>query len=105
MLCSRSQGFNAAGGFLWRGELVSPTTFYPCERGRPSPDSLYVCRREQEDPEETTPSVRRLALQARNFHGSPPPATKPMCDAASLERLTLFEHRPLGQDTCLQEMP
>ena len=87
--CSRSFGFDPTGGFLERGELVSPTTFYPCERRHPSPDSLCVFRRQLESPEETTPSIRRLAWQARSFHGSPPPAPKPMCDAASLEQLVV----------------
>src|SRR6267143_4625331 len=65
----------------------SPTTFYPCELSRPSPDSLCVFRRPLEGPEEATPSIRRRAAQARNFHGSPPPASQPQCDTASPKRL------------------
>jgi len=65
-----------AGGFLWRWDPSSPTTFSPCGLSRPSPDSLCVCRREPEGPEEATPSIRRLAWQARIFLGSPPPARR-----------------------------
>src|SRR5262245_46998857 len=54
----------------------SPTTFYPCELGCPSPDSLCVCRRELEVLSEATPCIRRRAVQARNVRGSPPPAPK-----------------------------
>src|SRR5215471_17760170 len=72
----------------------SPTTFYPCGLQRPSPDALCVLRRLLEGPEEATPSIRRLASQARNFRGSPLPAPKPRRDAASPTRLPLFEHRP-----------
>jgi hypothetical protein len=28
--CSRSHDLDASGGFLWRGDPSSPTTFYPC---------------------------------------------------------------------------
>src|SRR6185436_3739241 len=93
---SRSHGLDASGGFLWRWDLSSPTTFYPCELSRPSPDSLCVFRRELEGPEEATPSIRRRATQARNLLGSPPPAPRPRRDAASTKRLPLFEHRPRG---------
>src|SRR3989442_544106 len=85
-----------SGGFLWRGDLLSPTTFYPCGRNRPSPDSLCVFRREPEVLSEATPSIRRRAAQARNFTGSPPPAPRPRCDTASPTLLSLFEHRPRG---------
>jgi hypothetical protein len=78
----------------WRGDQVSPTTFYPCEPWRSSPDALYVYRHEQEDPEEATPSLRRRAAQARNFNGSPPPVLRPRRNTASPQRLPLFEHRP-----------
>ena len=67
--CSRSHGLDVSGGFLWRWDLSSPTTFYPCGFKRPSPDSLCVFRREPEGPEEATPSIRRLASQARKFTG------------------------------------
>ena len=69
---------------------MSPTTFYPCERRRPAPDSLCVFRREQEGPKETTPSIQRLALQARNLRGSPPPTLKLLRDAASLDAPSLL---------------
>ena len=74
----------------------SPTTFYPCGLQRPSPDALCVFRRQREGPEEATPSIRRLASQARNLLGPPPPAPRPRRDAASTKRLSLFEHRPRG---------
>ena len=85
---------------VWRLPVAlgssSPTTFYPCGLGCPSPDSLCVFRRELEVLSEATPSIRRLASQARNFPGSPPPAPRPRRDAASTKRLPLFEHRPCG---------
>src|SRR5712691_3683855 len=86
--------------WLWRLPVAlgpsSPTTFYPCGLGCPSPDSLCVFRRELEVLSEATPSIRRLASQARNFPGSPPPAPRPRRDTASTKRLPLFEHRPCG---------
>jgi hypothetical protein len=103
--CSRSHGLDESGGFLGRGDLSSPTTFYPCGLSRPSPDSLCVFRREPKGPEEATPSKRRLAWQARNLLGSPPPAPRPRCDTASPKRLPLFEHRPRGYYPGLEEAP
>src|SRR5215831_15200666 len=94
--CSRSPDLDASGGFLWRGDPSSPTTFYPCGLEHPAPDSLCVCRREPEGPEEATPSIRRRATQARNLLGPPPPAPRPRRDSASPKRLPLFEHRPRG---------
>ena len=91
---SRSHGLAQAGGFRWRWDLPSPTTFYPCGLPPPSPDALCVCRRLVEGPEEATPSMRRRAAQARIFRGSPPPAPKPRRDTAWPERLPCFEHRP-----------
>src|SRR5712692_6148276 len=84
---------------------LSPTTFYPCGLSRPSPDSLCVFRREREVLSEATPSKRRRALQARNFLGSPPPASRPRRDTAAPKRLPLFEHRPLGDYPGLEEAP
>src|SRR5215831_17455418 len=49
-----------SGGFLWRWDLVSPTTFYPCGCNHPSPDSLGVFRRHLDGLSEATPSLRRL---------------------------------------------
>ena len=63
--CSRSPDLAASGGFLWRGDPSSPTTFYPCGLSPPSPDSLCVLRQELEDLWEATPSIRRRAMQAR----------------------------------------
>ena len=91
---SRSHGLAQAGGFRWRWDLPSPTTFYPCGLPPPSPDALCVCRRLVEGPEEATPSMRRRAAQARIFRGSPPPAPKPRRDTAWPKRLPCFEHRP-----------
>jgi hypothetical protein len=48
-----------SGGFLWRWDLSSPTTFYPCGLHHPSPDALCVLRRELEGLWEATPSIRR----------------------------------------------
>src|SRR2546422_7505246 len=62
----------------------SPTTFYPCELGGPSPDALCVFRRELEVLLEATPSIRRRAAQARNLLGPPPPAPK-------LRSLSIFD--------------
>src|SRR6266851_648670 len=83
----------------------SPTTFYPCGLQRPSPDALCVFRRPLEGPEEATPSLRRRAAQARNFHGSPPPASKPQCDTASPKRLPLLEHCSLWYNPSLKKAP
>src|SRR5229473_8284647 len=58
----------------------SPTTFYPCGLQRPSPDALCVFRPLLEGPEEATPSIRRLAWQARKFNGPPPPVPRPKLD-------------------------
>jgi hypothetical protein len=91
---SRSHGLAQAGGFRWRWDLPSPTTFYPCGFRPPSPDALCVCRRLVEGPEEATPSMRRRAAQARIFRGSPPPVPKPRRDTALPKRLPFFEHRP-----------
>jgi hypothetical protein len=90
-------GHMASMGWRLRVALgpSSPTTFYPCGLQRPSPDALCVCRRLLEGPAEATPPIRRRAVQARNFRGSPPPAPRPRRDAASPTRLPLFEHRPL----------
>ena len=80
---------------LWRStvsnELLSVQTLTSVTRF-----SMHLTTR-VESLEETTPSVGRLASQARDLHGSPPPAPKPKWDATSLERLALFEHRPLRQ--------
>src|SRR4029453_2389331 len=67
--CSRSHDLDASGGFLGRGEPSSPTTFYPCGLSPPSPDSVCVCRREPEGPEEETPSIRRRARRPGIFLG------------------------------------
>src|SRR5262245_40589606 len=60
---------------------------------------------ESEGPEEVTPSIRRLAVQARKFIGSPPPAPRPRYDFASKTRLPLFEHGSLGEPPGLEEAP
>jgi hypothetical protein len=83
----------------------SPTTFYPCGRQRPSPNTLCVFRRLLEGPEEATPSIRRRAAQARIFLGSPPPALRPRRDTASPQCLPFFEHRPRGYHPGLEEAP
>ena len=64
----------------------------------PAPVTQFSMRlsTESEGPEEATPSIRRLAVQARKFIGSPPPAPRPRCDFASKTRLPLFEHCALG---------
>src|SRR6266699_4878590 len=86
--------------WLWRLPVAwrssSPTTFYPCELSRSSPDALCVCRRLLEGPEEATPSLRRLAWQARKFNGPPPLEPRPTLDSAPQYRLRFFEHRPRG---------
>src|SRR5215510_6247157 len=60
----------------------SPTTCSPCGLQRPSPDALCVLRRLLAGPEEVTPSLRRLAWQARKCNGPPPPAPRPKREAA-----------------------
>jgi hypothetical protein len=103
--CFRSHGLVCAGGFLWRWDLTSPTTFYPCGLRHPSPDALCALRRQLEGPEEATPSLRRLASQARNVPGSPPPAPRSRCDVASKKRLCRFAYRALRDDPSLKETP
>ena len=71
----------------------------------PSPDSVCVCRREPEDPEKATPSIRRRATQAQNFRGSPPPAPRPRHDTTSAQHLYLFEHRSRGYHPGLEKAP
>ena len=58
-----------SGSFLWRWNLSSPTTFYPCGYQHPSPNSLCVLRREPEDLSEATPSIRRLFSRPGNCTG------------------------------------
>jgi hypothetical protein len=84
---------------------ASPTTFYPCELLRSSPNALCVVRQRLEGPEEATPSKRRPAAQARNFLGSPPPVPRLRRDVGASTRLPLFEHRPLRQDPSVEEAP
>ena len=103
--CSRSHDLDVSGGFLGRWDVASPTTFYPCGCTHPSPDSLCVCRREPEGLWEATPSIRRRASHARQITGPPPPAPRPRHDAASGERLYLFEHRSRGYHPGLEEAP
>jgi hypothetical protein len=43
--------------------------------------------------------------QARNLLGSPPPGPRPRCDAASAERLYVFEYRSHGYHAGLEETP
>ena len=71
----------------------------------PSPDSFCVCRREPESPEAATPSIRRRAMQAQNFRGSPPPAPRPRHDTTSAQHLYFFEHRSRGYHPGLEEAP
>jgi len=56
-------------------------------------------------PEEATPSPRRRASQALHYHGPPPPAPRPRRDAASAQRLPLFEHRSRGYHPGLEKAP
>src|SRR5918998_1841706 len=84
---------------------MSPTTFYPCGLSRPSPDSLCVFRREPEGPQEATPSMRRLAEQARQLRGSPPPALKSRGDLTSPELLSVFEDCARRECTGFKETP
>ena len=71
----------------------------------PSPDSVCVCRREPEDPEKATPSIRRRATQAQNFRGSPPPAPRPRHDTTSAKHLYFFEYRSCGYYPGLEKTP
>jgi hypothetical protein len=103
--CFRSHSPDHSGGFLWRGDLASPTTFYPCGRKRPSPDSLGVFRREPAVLAEATPSLRRRASHARKCNGPPPPASGSRGDSAPQHRFHCFEHRPLGYHPGLEEAP
>ncbi len=84
-----------SGGFLWRWDLASPTTFYPCGLERPSPDALCVFRRELESLGEATPSIHRLFRKARTVYGPPPPAPRPTSDSALKHGLRLFQDGPL----------
>src|SRR5215471_19613567 len=103
--CSQSHDLDASGGFLWRGDPSSPTTFSPCGLSHPSPDALCVLRRELEGPEEATPSLRRRAMQARYINGPPPPAPRPRHDTASAKHLDFFEDRTRGYHPGLEETP
>src|SRR5712691_6391886 len=67
--CAQSQGLDRAGGHSFYRDRSALRTFYPCDHSRPSPDALCVLRRRLEGADEVTPSVRRLAAQARTFHG------------------------------------
>jgi hypothetical protein len=55
-----STGPAGSGGFLWRWDPASPTTFSPCACPHPSPEPLCGFRRGLEDRWEATPSLRRL---------------------------------------------
>src|SRR3989442_9111819 len=88
--------------WLWRLPVAlgpsSPTTFYPCELLRPSPDALCVFRRQPEGPEEATPSIRRRAAQARNFPGSPPPAPRPRRDTSPRKGSKMRHRKSMGEN-------
>jgi len=84
-----------SGGFLWRWDLTSPTTFYPCGLAGPSPDSLCVFRREPEGLSEATPSIHRLFRKARTVYGPPPPVPWRTSDSAPKHGLCLFQDGPL----------
>jgi hypothetical protein len=71
----------------------------------PSPDSVCVCRREPESPEAATPSIRRRAMQAQNFRGSPPPVPRPRHDTTSAQHLYFFEYRSCGYHPSLEKTP
>src|SRR4029450_3087920 len=94
-----------SGGFLWRWDPSSPTTFYPCRRKPPSPDSLCVFRREPEVLSKATPSIRRLLCKARKFNGPPSPAPRPRRDSVPQNRLGLFEDGPLRYYPTFKEAP
>lgn len=57
-----------SGGFLWRWNPSSPTTFSPCGFKYLSPDALCVFRREPEGLSEATP-ISPLTTIARNRGG------------------------------------
>jgi hypothetical protein len=94
-----------SGGFLWCWDPSSPTTFYPCRRKHPSPDSLYVFRREPEVLSKATPSIRRLLCKARKFNGPPSPAPGPRRDSVPQHRLGLFEDGSLRDYPTFKEAP
>jgi hypothetical protein len=90
-----SPGPDHAGGFLWRWDLASPTTFSPCGFKHPSPDALCVFRRQPEGLSEATPSLRRLLGKARKNNGPPPPAPRPKPDSTPTDRSRRFAFCPL----------
>ena len=71
----------------------------------PSPNAFCVCRREPEGPEAATPSIRRRAMQAQNFRGSPPPVPRPRRATAAVKHLHFFEHRSRRYHPSLEEAP
>ena len=79
-------------GFRWRGDPVSPTTFYPCEHWRSSPDALYVYRHGRKTLRRRThlydgvlrrPRMQRGASPGTRSKASPrlPPALTPLLAA------------------------
>jgi hypothetical protein len=100
-----SPGPDHAGGFLWRWDLASPTTFYPCGFKHPSPDALCVFRRQPEGLSEATPSIRRLLCKARKNNGPPPPAPRPKPDSTPTDRSRRFEFCTLWYYPGFEEAP
>jgi hypothetical protein len=87
------------------GTDPSPTTFSPCGFKHPPPDALCVFRRELAALQEATPSLRRLAWQARKNSGPPLPGPRSRGDAASPPRLGLFEDCTRWEDPGFQASP
>jgi hypothetical protein len=100
-----SPGPDHSGGFLWRWDLASPTTFSPCGCTHPSPDALGVFRRQPEGLEEATPSLRRLLCKARKKNGPPPPAPRPKPDSTPTYRSRRFEFCTLRYYPGLEAAP
>src|SRR5262245_2689527 len=94
-----------SGGFLWRWDPSSPTTFSPCRRTHPLPDARCVFRRETEVLSKATPSLGRLLCQARQLNGPPSPTPRPRRDAVPQNRLDPFEDGPLRYDPPCKDAP
>ena len=90
-----SHGPDRSGGFLWRWDLASPTTFSPCGLHTPVTRCSLRLSTRAGRPVGGDPSYPTAFCKARKCNGPPPPAPGPRPEAAPQDRLRLFACCPL----------